>query len=50
VDLEREIVLVYGLAQSAQWSAILPRVQAERARVLARAGSGVLGSPSISDD
>ncbi len=41
VDLERELVLVYGLAQSAQWNAILPRVQAERARVLARAGSGV---------
>lgn len=41
VDLEREIVLVYGLAQSAQWSAILPRVQAERGRVRARAGVGV---------
>jgi hypothetical protein len=40
VDLERELVLVYGLAQSSQWSAILPRVQAERARVQARAGSG----------
>jgi hypothetical protein len=40
VDLEREIVLVYGLNESAQWSVILPRVQAERARVLARAGAG----------
>jgi hypothetical protein len=39
VDLERELVLVYGLAQSSQWSAILPRVQAERARVMARAGT-----------
>jgi hypothetical protein len=41
VDLERELVLVYGLAESGQWSAILPRVQAERARVRARAGVGV---------
>jgi hypothetical protein len=40
VDLEREIVLVYGLAESAQWSAVLPRIQAERARVRARAGAG----------
>ncbi|MGE0160969.1 MAG: hypothetical protein AB7T31_16320 [Gemmatimonadales bacterium] len=40
VDLERDLVLVYGLAQSEQWSAILPRVQAERGRVLARAGTG----------
>ena len=40
VDLEREIVLVYGLAQSSQWTSILPRIQAERARVRARAGSG----------
>jgi hypothetical protein len=40
VDLERELVLVYGLAESAQWSVILPRVQAERARVRARAGVG----------
>jgi hypothetical protein len=39
VDLEQEIVLVYGLAQSSQWSSILPRIQAERARVRARAGS-----------
>lgn len=39
VDLERELVLVYGLAQSSQWSAILSRVQAERARVRARAGT-----------
>jgi hypothetical protein len=39
VDLERQIVLVYGLAQSSQWSAILPRIQAERGRVRARAGT-----------
>jgi hypothetical protein len=39
VDLERELVLVYGLAQSSQWNAILPRIQAERARVRARAGT-----------
>ena len=41
VDVERELVLVYGLVQSGQWSAILPRVQAERSRVRARAGVGV---------
>jgi hypothetical protein len=47
VDLEREIVLVYGLAESAQWSVILPRVQAERARVRAREGAGgAVGSGS----
>jgi len=40
VDLERELIVVYGLAESRQWSAILPRVQAERARVRARAGAG----------
>lgn len=40
VDLERDLVLVYGLVQSAQWTAILPRIQAERARVRARAGLG----------
>ena len=40
VDLERDLVLVYGLVQSAQWSAILPRILAERARVRARAGLG----------
>lgn len=38
VDLERELVLVYGLAQAAQWTTIMPRIQAERARVRTRAG------------
>jgi hypothetical protein len=41
VDLERELVLVYGLVQSSQWTAILPRLQAERGRVRARAGTGL---------
>jgi len=40
VDLERDLVLVYGLMQSAQWSSILARIQAERARARARAGLG----------
>jgi hypothetical protein len=43
VDLERDLVLVYGLVQGAQWSAILQRIQAERARVRARAGLGAQG-------
>ncbi|MHB1193371.1 MAG: hypothetical protein ACYC6F_10015 [Longimicrobiales bacterium] len=37
VDLESEMVVVYGLVESAQWGAILPQVQAERARAAARA-------------
>lgn len=40
VDLERELVLVYGLVQAAQWATTLPRIQAERARVRTRAGLG----------
>ncbi len=40
VDLESELVLVYGLEETSQWSAILPRIQAERARVRSRAGVG----------
>lgn len=40
VDLESELVLAYGLEQTRAWSAILPRIQAERARARARAGSG----------
>jgi hypothetical protein len=41
VDLERELVLVYGLTQAAHWAAtVLPRVQAERASVRTRAGLG----------
>lgn len=36
VDLESDLVVVYGLVESAQWRAILPRVQAERARARAR--------------
>ncbi|MBM4182765.1 MAG: hypothetical protein FJ207_00915 [Gemmatimonadetes bacterium] len=46
VDLERgELVLVYGLVQAAQWTTILPRIQAERARVRTRAGLGQASSP-----
>jgi hypothetical protein len=37
VDLESELVVVYGMVESAQWAAILPMVQAERARAAARA-------------
>lgn len=40
VDLERELVLVYGLVQGAQWTIILPRIQDERASVRTRAGLG----------
>lgn len=43
VDLERDLVLVYGLVQGAQWSTILQRIQAERVRVRARAGLGAQG-------
>lgn len=37
VDLESDLVVAYGLVESAQWSAILPAVRAERARAAARA-------------
>jgi hypothetical protein len=40
VDLEREVVLVYGLVQAAQWVTMLPRIQTERASVRTRAGLG----------
>ena len=39
VDLESDLTLAYGLDQTNAWSVILPRVQAERARARARAGS-----------
>jgi hypothetical protein len=40
VDLESDLALVYGLQQNRSWTAtILPRIQAERARVRARAGT-----------
>ena len=38
VDLESDLVVVYGLVESAQWSAILPRVRAELARARSRGG------------
>ena len=38
LDLESTLVLAYQFEQSTQWNTILPRVQAERARVRARAG------------
>lgn len=38
VDLESDAVLHYGLERSNEWTIILPRIQAERARARARAG------------
>lgn len=38
VDLESDLVIAYGMVQSAAWNRILPQVRAERARVRARAG------------
>lgn len=38
VDLESPLILAYQFDQSSQWSSILPRIQAERARARARAG------------
>jgi len=35
-DLESDLVVAYGLVESGAWNAILPRVQAERARARAR--------------
>lgn len=40
LDLESELVLVYGFDQTSGWSGILPRIQAERARARARASGG----------
>jgi hypothetical protein len=40
VDLESDLVLGYGLEETSAWSSILPRIQAERGRVRARAGVG----------
>jgi hypothetical protein len=37
VDLESELVVAYGLVESAAWGAILLRVRAERSRAAARA-------------
>jgi len=42
LDLEGELVLVYGLEETTEWSVILPRIQAERGRARARAGVGGL--------
>ncbi len=39
VDLESDLVVAYGLVESAQWRALLPRIQAERARARARGGT-----------
>lgn len=38
VDLESSLILVYQFDESTQWTQILPRIQAERARARARAG------------
>jgi len=40
IDLESDLLLAYELEESAIWSQILTRVQAERARARARAGVG----------
>jgi hypothetical protein len=40
LDLESDLLLVYGFDQTAEWSGILARVQAERGRARARAGVG----------
>lgn len=40
VDLSSELTLAYGLAQGGNWTGVLSRVQAERARARARAGIG----------
>jgi len=39
VDLESTLILAYRFDQSNQWSVILPRIQAERARARARSGA-----------
>lgn len=39
VDLEANLTLAYGLEQTNEWAAILPRIQAERARARSRAGT-----------
>ena len=38
IDLESELVLLYGFEESAAWSLTLPRIQTERSRARARAG------------
>jgi len=43
VDIESDLVLVYGLDQTHVWSAILPRIQQERARARARARANIGG-------
>lgn len=43
VDLDQDLVVEYGPVRSIEWSAILRRLEAERARVRARAGGIVPG-------
>lgn len=45
IDLERAIELEYQEVRSRDWESVLPRVQAERGRVRARAGGS--GQPSM---
>lgn len=40
VDLESDLTVMYGLVENAGWSAILPRIQAERSRARSRAAGG----------
>ncbi len=39
VDLEQDLTVEYGTVRSTGWSSVLPRLEAERARVRARAGA-----------
>lgn len=41
IDLEMDLVVQLGDARNADWSQIVPRLEAERARVRARAAGGV---------
>lgn len=49
VDLEMELVVEFGPASSSAWHSIVPRLETERARVRARAGSGARNPSSRPD-
>lgn len=42
IDLEMDLAIEFGSARSNEWNAIVPRLQAERARVRGRAGGSIL--------
>lgn len=48
VDLESELVVLYGGVESAEWSVIRPRVRAELERARARAGTSGGAAPGQS--